>query len=256
MAPSHVTRSHRSWTTVHRWNSLSDDDLADLIAGQSGGEGIENFESREAFEEWYSEHKADSLDNLRPLRMVLVGLGVDERASRIVKFLQCGLDISLLTFHGFSHDGATVLARQVEAGEPDEHRQHVYDTRSPKNYEELSRSLTNRAKDLGLVGLWREAIDALNTQDDMYPKRSGFTFRSLKPLTVPELVGYRTVRASHSVDLDPNARIRVTFFPAAIHLCLDDFKAAESTVPFKREPPPNAPITERVQEQRYCLLDA
>ena len=79
-------------------DSLSDDDLADLIAGQSGGEGIENFESREAFEEWYSEHKADSLDNLRPLRMVLVGLGVDERASRIVKFLQCGLDISLLTF--------------------------------------------------------------------------------------------------------------------------------------------------------------
>ncbi len=70
------------------------------------------------------------------------------------------------------------------------------------------------------------------------------------------LVGYRTVRASHSVDLDPSARIRVTFFPTAIHLCLDNFKEAESTIPFKREPPPNAPITERVQEQRYCLLDA
>ncbi len=183
-----MKRSHRCWTTAPRWDALGNEDLANLIASQSGGEGIENFENREAFDEWYSEHKADSLDNLRPLRMVLVGLGADERASRIVKFLQCGLDISLLTFHGFSHDGGTVLARQFEAGEPAEHQRRLDDTRDPRNYENLSRSLANLAKDLGLADLWAEAIDALNTEDDMYPKRSGLTFRSLRPLTMPDLV--------------------------------------------------------------------
>ena len=95
--------------------TLTNDDLITLITSQSGGEGIEDFRDGEAFEEWYNEHKSDSLDNLRPVRMVLVGLGVDDRASRIVKLLRSGIDISLLTFHSFSHDGATILARHVRA---------------------------------------------------------------------------------------------------------------------------------------------
>ena len=238
--------------------TLTNDDLITLITSQSGGEGIEDFKDGEAFEEWYNEHKSDSLDNLRPVRMVLVGLGVDDRASRIVKLLQNGIDISLLTFHGFSHDGATILARYVEAefdNRRQPHSRRSNDTRNPANYEALSRSLDDRARELGIADFWKGATEALHTQDDMYPKKSGLTYRSLRPLAMPELVGGKTVRASHSVGLDPRARVRVTFFPAAIELCLEQFEEAKKTVPFESEIPPNALTTERAQEQWYCLLD-
>ena len=44
---------------------------------------------------------------MRPLRMFLVGLGADERAERMVDFLanNSGMDISLITFHGFAYGG-------------------------------------------------------------------------------------------------------------------------------------------------------
>ena len=123
--------------------TLTNDDLITLITSQSGDEGIEDFKDGEAFEEWYNGHKSDSLDNLRPVRMVLVGLGVDDRASRIVKLLQSGIDISLLIFHGFSHDGATILARHVEAEFDNRRKSHSRrsnDRRNPASYEALSRT--------------------------------------------------------------------------------------------------------------------
>lgn len=47
--------------------------------------------------------------------MVLVGLGADTRATRMVEFLtERRVDISLLTFHGYRHADRTLLARQVE----------------------------------------------------------------------------------------------------------------------------------------------
>ena len=64
------------------------------------------------------------MESLKPLRLFLVGLGADDRTERMVRFLaeNSGMDISLLTFHGFAYDGRTLLARQVEvegAAEPD-----------------------------------------------------------------------------------------------------------------------------------------
>lgn len=235
---------------------LSTDDLVELIATQPDAEGIEAFRDREAFEEWYNEHKAPSLEDLLPPRMVLVGIGVDESAARIVDFLQDGLDISLLTFHGFNHKGETLLARQVEGGEPRGAQRGAFDTRDPRNRQELYASLRSRAIDRGVEDLWADATRALKTQDDEYPKRSGITFRSLKPLELPELIGYRTVRASHSVDLDASGQVRITFFPAAIALCQKAFIEAKNTIPFQSEVPPNAPTTASVQEQLFVLLDS
>ena len=88
--------------------------LAEHIAANSGVGGIERIED---FEEWYGENtEGQSLDSLRPLRLFLIGLGADDRTERMVKFLavNTGMDISLLTFHGFAYDGKTFLARQVE----------------------------------------------------------------------------------------------------------------------------------------------
>ena len=87
--------------------------LAEHIAANSGAGGIEPIED---FEEWYGENtESQSLDSLRPLRLVLIGLGADDRTERMVRFLaeNTGMDISLLTFHGFTYDGKTFLARQV-----------------------------------------------------------------------------------------------------------------------------------------------
>lgn len=89
------------------------EDLAGHITVQSGSAGIEEIAD---FEDWYQEQFADGdLSDLLPPRMVLVGLGVDDRAERMAHFLsRGGINISVLTFYGFVRGGETLLARQVE----------------------------------------------------------------------------------------------------------------------------------------------
>ena len=99
-------------------SDLEDMDTESLyrhIADQSGNLGIQKIDD---FEEWYRENYADDA-SLTPLRMVLVGLGVDEPTERMVNYLvRSGVDISLLTFHCFEQDGKTLFARQVEVDSP------------------------------------------------------------------------------------------------------------------------------------------
>lgn len=86
-------------------------DLCRHISENSGWGGIAEIED---FEKWYNPDYGE-LDNLKPLRLFLVGLGEDDQTERMVKFLaNRGVDISLLTFHGFAHGGKTLLAKQVE----------------------------------------------------------------------------------------------------------------------------------------------
>ena len=81
------------------------------IAEQSGNLGIPKIDD---FEEWHRENYADDA-SLTPLRMVLVGLGVDEPTERMVNYLvRSGVDMSLLTFHCFEQDGKTLFARHME----------------------------------------------------------------------------------------------------------------------------------------------
>ena len=93
------------------------EELAAFIAEHSGSGGIDKIED---FGEWYRDRFAgNELENLLPPRLTLVGLGVDERAERIAKFLsKGGVETSVLTFHGFERGGETLLARRVEV-EPD-----------------------------------------------------------------------------------------------------------------------------------------
>lgn len=88
------------------------DELCRHINENSGKGGTEAVED---FSRWYQEHFQRPVQDIGRPRVMLVGLGVDERAKRMVSFLaQCELDISLITFHGFKHGGETLLARQVE----------------------------------------------------------------------------------------------------------------------------------------------
>ena len=101
--------------------SMGEAELSQHISRHSGSGGVEKIDD---FEGWYSENRGgQELSGLRPIRLFLIGLGVDETTNRMVRFLaDGGIDISLVTFLGFNHAGQTLLARQVQveaAAEPE-----------------------------------------------------------------------------------------------------------------------------------------
>ncbi|HEX8393891.1 MAG TPA: endonuclease NucS domain-containing protein [Longimicrobium sp.] len=94
--------------------AMSNEALARLIEEHSGRSGVAKISD---FLEWYSQEFPSQAGPLaeRP-RMVLVGLGVDERALRVVNFLaETGVPIQLLTFHAFQAGRELFLAQQVES---------------------------------------------------------------------------------------------------------------------------------------------
>lgn len=91
---------------------MEPENLSAHVSERSGHDGIEKIDN---FAEWYREQFGKSIREIGKPSMVLVGLGVDDRARRMVEFLaDSDLDISLITFHGFKEDGQILLARQVE----------------------------------------------------------------------------------------------------------------------------------------------
>jgi Endonuclease NucS len=91
----------------------SREDIGRLIEEYSGHGGVQKIDD---FLDWYGREYPDSDDVLdKTPKMVLVGLGADERATRMVDFLAgSGIDIQLLTFHAFRSGPRLLLARQTE----------------------------------------------------------------------------------------------------------------------------------------------
>ena len=225
--------------------SLTETDLAEYIARHSGTNGVDKIDD---FESWYGVRRRKQLVELRPARMVLVGLGADARAHRMVEFLaQRDVDISLSTFRGYKYGDRTLLARQVEGG-----------VETPNigpgrrlSEAERRKALDERARELGMDGLWQNAVKALSVAFSDTATNSGITFY-LPRITLPENVN---VYCTHSVVIDSSGVMRVTFFPGAVDVCLEKFQEKRETIPFEFERPPNAPTTKRVSEQWYCRLD-
>lgn len=94
-------------------DSMDDADLAEHIAESSGKDGIPGIDD---FEQWYSDNFGEyDPSRLRPPRMVLVGLGIDPVAERMVRFVSGGsVDFSVVTFQGFMRGEDRLLARQIE----------------------------------------------------------------------------------------------------------------------------------------------
>ena len=123
--------------------------LAALVREYSGRLGIDKIED---FGDWYSQEYPGSTDALSEApRIVLVGLGADDRARRIVEFLaERGTDIQLLTFYGFHQDDKLFLAREsVTPSVGRLVREHGAVATKEGNQEVLRR----RAKELGLLDL-------------------------------------------------------------------------------------------------------
>ncbi|HUV50442.1 MAG TPA: endonuclease NucS domain-containing protein [Anaerolineae bacterium] len=92
--------------------SLEPKELSEHISPRSGNLGIEKIEN---FLIWYQEQFGRNFTEVQRPRMVLVGLGADEKTKRMVSFMSEGdLDISLITFHGFRKGDEVFLARQVD----------------------------------------------------------------------------------------------------------------------------------------------
>ena len=126
-----------------------EEELPTHIAEQSGKLGIEKIDD---FKAWYErdaiENKREKeLSNLLPPRLVLVGLGADNRAERMARFLQAGgrgINISVLTFYGFQHGGETLLARQVEVEHDPSPPSHSRQNKNKNPREALERRLSER----------------------------------------------------------------------------------------------------------------
>ncbi|MDE2934078.1 MAG: endonuclease NucS [Chloroflexota bacterium] len=154
-------------------DEMSIDELASLIADQSGEGGIDAIEH---FEDWYRDRYPDQyssgeLSGLFPLRLVLVGLGSDERAERMAQFLSgYGLDISVLTFHGFRHGGERLLARQVDVERdaptpPRLRRPAVSERRANLNVQLAQSGLTDLFRDI--FGTLRDTLPPEATEETL-----------------------------------------------------------------------------------------
>ena len=143
------------------------DALAKHISERSGTGGIDKIND---FQEWYGNEGFGDLGSLKPLRMLLVGLGADDRTERMVRFLveNSGMDISLLTFHGFDYDGKTILAKQVEVDAADEADRRP--TRRRRTQAELDRDFNEQIANYGV----RDLVDAVRACS----KRIGLNLRS------------------------------------------------------------------------------
>ena len=212
-------------------DSLDDDALASFIARNSGKHGIDLIED---FQDWYAQNtEADGLDALRPIRAVLVGLGVDERTERMVRFLanNSRLDISLLTFHGFVHGDKTLLARQARvegtgsSGEARKARRQI-------DREEIRVQLHEKAQNYGLDGLFDEVNQSFRriwNNPREKPRNVGLGFFLGGPL------GSGRPRAYARVDPERSG-VRVVFYPRSIELCPNKFQEAIEDTPFETYP--------------------
>ena len=125
-------------------DAKSETDLMNYVSAKARLPGADRIEG---FESWYGDNfGGNESASLKPVRMVLVGLGADESTTRMARFLaNQGVEISLLTFNGYSYNGSTLLAKQVQVeavAEPLARRQ-----RGPRPGRAERRELLNRRID-------------------------------------------------------------------------------------------------------------
>ena len=208
--------------------SMGIDALADRIAAQSGTGGIDQIEN---FHEWHNENYSetgasedDRIDagKLLPLRMFLVGLGVDERTERMVNFLaDSGVNISLLTFQGFARGDDLFLARQmrVEAEDKPVSRPSTKSLSSAEMQEELLR----RAKDNSASELLASVRAMLRENWSNSRERPGSMGFSI---SLPERTpaGKPTRHAYGRIDPGGNdGRVVIVFYGRSVGLCHEKF---------------------------------
>ena len=226
-------------------DTLEINQLSELITNNSGTKGINKIDD---FAEWYRERLEMELTSAPEIKMVLVVFGADTGVKRMVGYLmERGVSICLMTLHEYKFGDRTFLARKTDSAQ-----EHTFPSERKQSNAERRRTHAKRAAELGIGGLWQDAVKALSITSDGGATRSGITF-FLRRITLPDNVN---AAGSYSVVIDEKLRmIRITFYPASVDICLEKFQKLKETIPFICEKPSNTPSTKRVNQQWGCLLD-
>ena len=205
-------------------------DLADLLSRESGRHGIERIED---FEEWYGQQFGEQeSSSWRPLRNILVGLGADERAERMVDFLanNSGMDISLITFHSFEYGGRTLIARQVHVegtgdaeARPKGRRLRVAEKRA---------RLEERVEEYGVTELFGAARNMF---------RENWPSARMKPGVSGLAIKLRK-HAYARVEVWAPGEVQIAFQPRAKALCLDEFRRPVAEIRHRTWPRDRDPL--------------
>ena len=217
-------------------DSMETQALIDHIVQRSGTGGIERI-TRDEFEEWYADSFPDlTLESLKPLRMTLVGLGVDNTTERMVSFLLKGeIEIFLVTFYGFKNPEGTFLARHVES-DAGKSSTRTLSSKNPSR-DEQRRAFENLASDLGISDVAnsvrqmlqetiKEQVNRLNeygvrSQGDRLD--SGFDYKDWWKSEI----GYNPL-ATIFVELgisESGNNVNLGFYPIAVHLASEQFSS-------------------------------
>ncbi len=207
-------------------STIEPDDLISHISQRSGTGGIDKIED---FNSWYQQQFPNDPDGYsnRP-RMVLVGLGADERTKRMVNFLsEGGLDISMITFHGFKKGDTVFLARQVEKisdGGPSPQPKYTK-AENIEALKELSiRIGANRLLEK-MANLFRKEIQEAYE----WPSRSGYSY-SLTEQTDQGNPSYR-VYVSVYVSEQRREQVQLVFQQRAVQVAKEEFEKLRTEHP-------------------------
>ena len=209
------------------------DSLVDHISKHSGQHDIEKID----FKEWYGQEFAEQdLESLRPLRMCLVGLGVDARTERMVTFMaNNGMDISLLTFYAFTHDGKTFLARQVHVDAADAPQPST--TKRKPNRAERMENLRKQARENGVLDLFTASQDMFRgnwpVSMDIAPGKVSLAIRLKGTYTGKS----KTPRSYARIDPTWGKVVILVFYPNAVELRMDEFDQLSQKISFQTWPP-------------------
>ena len=223
-------------------------ELAEYISERSGEHGIEKIQD---FQDWYNSRGFGELESLKPLRLFLVGLGADDRTERMVRFLaeNSGMDISLLTFHGFAYDGKTLLARQVEvegAAEPDRRPRRRY-VPAAERWADWKR----KREESGVPELVDAAIEMFRENwpaSSSFPGHWGLGIHLKRQSVSGRGVSYARIDAWRN-----GGGIRICYFAWAKALCLEEFREPVDQMPHETYPPNRNPIEDPKTEIKFLL---
>ena len=196
------------------------DTLAKHISERSGAHGIDKIED---FQDWYTnDQRFEDLESLKPLRMFLVGLGVDAATERMVKFLaeNSGMDISLLTFHGFRHDSKTLLAKRVEVDGAE--------VPSPKQSKPSPSREERLEKILGIA-------ESHGVKETFSKIRASFldNWSEVSETVRTYSFYYLVQRVWYAQIIPENGRVRIFFYPWTLQYAQDDFESAKASIPWE-----------------------
>jgi len=208
-------------------HELEHEQLCRHIEERSGSAGVPKIDD---FGEWYDEQFPGKVEQLeeRP-RLILVGLGADDRTRRMTEFLTTGgLDISLITFHAFQLDGKTLIARQTEVTSQKQRSAAQQSSSRSSNWQALEERL-DKVGVRQLFETMRKVVkDGLPSAAYEWPNLSTYAYQ-LPDQSESGNPSYR-VYVSIVADVNRPGQLGIAFLERATDLIPDELEQAEATL--------------------------